>query len=214
MNVILESLNNDGYFIYDENEEDLKYLSEFILKYIHEAPSMLGDSKVRRGVDQGMVEIKIDWAKFPTKLAKIGERYEKEFSLILDRASLKSTGIVSKIYFNSNIYSTRGFHTDGQRKQYKMFTYLTDCQLKDGPYTLVPGSHKWSISKSVSFWWNKLFRRTIDANTYIFDAEPDCIKITGEMGTRFISDQNALHRGAPQTENGKRVAWVIDSACD
>ena len=108
-----------------------------------------------------------------------------------------------------NAGSGQGWHRDRQPQQFKAIVYLTDVTHDNGPFQIIPGSHR-------------TFRKLIDAvradldpnTTRLSDAEVERIlanssyeldTITGKAGSMILVDTSAIHRGMPIFE-GTRYA--------
>lgn len=211
---ILKKLKKNG--IYASQITDLIDYKDFEIikneimeKVLGNDIDSLGKNFVRGGSDAGMVECYIDWSNLSQSSQLIAKKIEEFCILISETYRPGSNKLLSKLYINKGITSTRGYHSDGQKKQLKTFIFLTDVTKKDGPYNFVSGSHKLSIKRFISFWFNRIFNSKIDANTYLFNVTGK--SYTGNAGMMVISDQNGLHRGTVQEPEGFRVAIVIDS---
>jgi hypothetical protein len=113
-------------------------------------------------------------------------------------------------YKEGNIGSGQGWHRDGNHFQFKALVYLTDVELKDGPFQLLTGSHKpESILKNI-----KLNR--YDGTKLRFDnqeierlikSETNELKVfTAKAGTLVFFDSSCLHTGSPLSSGGLRYA--------
>jgi len=100
-----------------------------------------------------------------------------------------------------NVGSGQGWHRDRQPQQFKAIVYLTDVTTENGPFQIIPGSHR-------------TFRKLIDTvradldpgTTRLSDAEVERIlansryeidTITGKAGSMILVDTSAIHRGMP-----------------
>lgn len=92
--------------------------------------------------------------------------------------------------------SKRGFHVDVlYPPMVKAFIYLNDVEdLGDGPYTIVPGSHRWWFRKFVNDVINAL---TIGARRDMryFVPEDTMRTVLAPAGTIILSTQDAIHKG-------------------
>lgn len=95
-----------------------------------------------------------------------------------------------------NTHSKRGFHVDVLHPPLvKAFIYLNDVDdLGDGPYTIVPGSHRW--------WFRKFLNDVINACTVgssrdmsFFVPENRVRTVLAPAGTMILSTQDAMHKG-------------------
>ncbi|MFT5171697.1 MAG: hypothetical protein ACI9BD_001475 [Candidatus Marinamargulisbacteria bacterium] len=101
----------------------------------------------------------------------------------------------------------RGYHIDATINQFKAFLYLTDVTEENGPFCIVPGSHRVT--------WNnmKRIRRCLSKNkTSITDEEVaasgyDPKHLIGKKGTVVLADTRAIHQGT-DLMRGYRSALV------
>lgn len=93
------------------------------------------------------------------------------------------------------------FHRDlDDYKFLKIFFYLTDVNIQNGPHIFVKGSHK----------QNKLIqlRRFKDSEVYDNFDSKNILTLTGEKGSSFIEDTYGIHKGQLPLE-GKRLLLQI-----
>lgn len=114
--------------------------------------------------------------------------------------------------------SKRGFHSDGVTPPvYKAFIYLNDVDdYGDGPYTLIPGSHRHTIRKIINYlcvWLinivfkKKTFNRKKD-DRRLFYRDRQSLSIFGKAGTLIISNQQLAHKGWQKHDKNKRYALI------
>lgn len=114
--------------------------------------------------------------------------------------------------------SKRGFHSDGVTPPvYKAFVYLNDVDdYGDGPYTLIPGSHRHTIRKIINYlcvWLinlvfkKKTFSRKKD-DRRLFYRDRHSVSIFGKAGTLIISNQQLAHKGWQKHDRKKRYALI------
>ena len=111
--------------------------------------------------------------------------------------------------------SKRGLHVDSHwPPTYKAFVYLTPVRgPENGPFSVVPGSHRHRVRKLTAIAGNYVRRRDrtdLDA-AYSF-AEARCL--LGEPGTAIFADQRLAHAGWPGHVTGTRfmlVAYLYDA---
>lgn len=90
----------------------------------------------------------------------------------------------------------RDFHVDVLYPPlFKAFVYLTDVDEDgDGPYTIIPGSHRHFGRKVV----NDLVNAVTSAgqrDMHRFAASRSCRRVLGPAGTLILSTQDAMHKG-------------------
>lgn len=114
--------------------------------------------------------------------------------------------------------SKRGFHSDGVTPPvYKAFIYLNDVDdYGDGPYTLIPGSHRHTLRKIINYlcvWLinlvfkKKTFSRKKD-DRRLFYRDRQSVSIFGKAGTLIISNQQLAHKGWQKHDKKKRYALI------
>lgn len=105
--------------------------------------------------------------------------------------------------------SKRGFHVDTLYPPLlKAFVYLNDVDdLGDGPYTVVPGSHRW--------WFRKFFNDIINAcisgarrDMSYFVPEAAARPLLASAGTMILSTQDAIHKGWGNQWRNRRYALI------
>jgi hypothetical protein len=105
--------------------------------------------------------------------------------------------------------SKRGFHVDGLFPlQLKAFVYLNDVsEPGDGPYTIVPGSHRWFVRKFVNDVVNAITsgaRR--DMRWFVDDRQ--AVTVLAPAGTLILSTQDAIHKGWSDQWRQRRTALI------
>ena len=151
-------------------------------------------------------------------LLGLGE-YEDKLHSELKRSELYHH--LSKIYnahllnLEFHVYSTRdcikprGWHLDGSTL--KLFTYLTDVTINDGPYAYQLGSHRHYPASFKEIKYNGILASKEHKNHVCQDFfnEKNTLTCSGNFGTSFISDQSGIHRGLPQAKGRERHVLVI-----
>jgi len=114
------------------------------------------------------------------------------------------------IHSEGNIGSGQGWHRDGNQMQFKALIYLSDVELKDGPFQIIRVSHKLrNILKHINLMgYNGVTTRfTLQQIKKVINYKPDEHKVlTGKAGTVVFFDSSAIHTGSPLTEGGERYA--------
>ena len=111
-------------------------------------------------------------------------------------------------YLNKSNTTTRGFHFDSEKKQVKIFIYLTDVNsFKDGPYTFVSKSHTDMSSIRTNKKLSYGLKNETEAPIFNFDY---IYPIFANRGSLIISNQAGFHRGFPQSKDGYRILLVIN----
>jgi hypothetical protein len=103
-------------------------------------------------------------------------------------------------------------HVDDNKANLKYFIYLTNVNIKNGPFSCIPGTGNWRLKGSLLrgiFW--ELTKRRFFLYSWLVNSQ-HFIKsekiITGTAGTNFLVDTTTLHR-AHQVLKGKRIVAVI-----
>ena len=105
--------------------------------------------------------------------------------------------------------SKRGFHVDVlYPPMLKAFIYLNDVEdLGDGPYTIVPGSHRWWLRKFLNDFINACTtgaRRDMSR----FVSEDRVRALLAPAGTMILSTQDAIHKGWGNQWRNRRYALI------
>jgi hypothetical protein len=92
--------------------------------------------------------------------------------------------------------SKRGLHVDGLfPPQLKAFVYLNDVEEKgDGPYTILPGSHRWFVRKFLNDVINACTTGARRDMRY-FVPSSRLHTVLAPAGTLILSTQDAMHKG-------------------
>ncbi len=104
----------------------------------------------------------------------------------------------------------RPYHNDGYFVAFKAFVYLTDVpERKNGPYTVVPGSHKHFFRKLYCIFNNA--KRGNKRHDDLFQAYDDKNAVTfcGKKGTMILSTQTLAHKGWQGHTEGARDVMVV-----
>jgi hypothetical protein len=104
--------------------------------------------------------------------------------------------------------SGQGWHRDAFGTQFKAMIYLTDVNEENGPFEIVPESHKVSniitlVAKGIlKFKQNRI--TDAEANEAITQTGMS-VKIAAKAGTLIVFNSTTIHRGHP-IKSGKRIA--------
>ncbi len=104
----------------------------------------------------------------------------------------------------------RPFHMDGFGVNYKLFVYLNDVlKMEDGPYTVIPGSHRMIGRKWINLILN-LFsgNSTSDDMRYLHD-DCDAHSFLAPKGTAIMSCQSLAHKGWQHHSGKQRYVLVV-----
>ena len=108
MKNVMAALKLEGFYVYPEADQSVVDLSSYVNRHVLSSPEKLGQPEVRQGADSGMVEIEIEWSKFPEEIAAKGKSIEETFASILKESGQPHSKVVSKIYYNLKIYMLQG----------------------------------------------------------------------------------------------------------
>lgn len=118
---------------------------------------------------------------------------------------------------NPDTQSKRGYHTDGVTPPvYKAFIYLTDVNdYGDGPYTLIPGSHRHTFRKIINYLYSWIITVLSISRNYnrkddirLFYSDKQSKSIFGKAGTLIISNQQLVHKGWHEHDKNRRYALI------
>lgn len=124
---------------------------------------------------------------------------------------LCSNTLAGRIEFKKgNIGSGQGWHRDCNHLGFKAMVYLTDVEMKDGPFQILTGSHKTkSILKNIDvnkYDGVKLRFKNEEINNLIKLKVNKIKTFTATAGTIIFFDTSTLHSGRPLGEGGLRYA--------
>ena len=110
----------------------------------------------------------------------------------------------------------RGLHVDSHwPATYKAFIYLTPVAgPENGPFSVVPGSHRHRMKKVKAIAGNYLHHRSRTDLDFEYTLE-DARCLLGEPGTAIFADQRLAHAGWPGHTTGTRfmlVAYLYDQS--
>ncbi len=118
---------------------------------------------------------------------------------------------------NLDTQTKRGFHTDGLGQLYKAFIYLSDVdEYGDGPYTVIPGSHRHKYRHIINHVYNRLMIFLTGDSSYpigdmsLFYNDKQAISFFGKAGTLILSNQQLAHKGWQKHDIRKRYILVCD----
>jgi hypothetical protein len=133
--------------------------------------------------------------------------------LLVNRKLRYQTTLAGAVSWREGALGSGGsWHVDSHSTQFKAMIYLSDVSEKNGPFEVVPGSHrpKWFLLFLLKNWLR------LNSTTRFEDSiiqKYDTVKILGKMGTLVLFNPLLVHRGAPLIE-GERFAltnYYVDS---
>ena len=122
-----------------------------------------------------------------------------------------SNTLASKInYTEGNIGSGQGWHRDGNNFQFKAMIYLSDVEIKDGPFQILKGSHKFSnvLKDTITMGTDGITTRFTNeqVSKVINKNESNYTVLTAKAGTLVFVDVSSIHTGLPLSKDGQRYA--------
>jgi hypothetical protein len=108
-----------------------------------------------------------------------------------------------------DVNTKRDFHVDGLFPPVlKAFIYLTDVNDQgDGPYTVIPGSHRQFMRKIANDLWNAA-RGGVQGDMYRYAQPEELETILGAAGTLILSTQDLMHKGWQNHWRAPRYALI------
>jgi hypothetical protein len=162
---------------------------------------------IRPGDDKGFLDIFNAENKYKDTLKKLNRAMKTSGFLSLIKTAFPETRQRStNVYVTEGQESTRGYHIDCLHTKIKIFVYLTDVDIKHGPYSYIRKSHNSSV-RQFNMAVNKLFNKK---NTKMTVYNPFLKEVfTGRKGDVIISMQNGIHRGIPQMKESERMMLAL-----
>lgn len=93
---------------------------------------------------------------------------------------------------DGNYDNAQNYHCDHvARRCVKLFIYLTDCSLENGPHSFIKGTH---LKKP--FYWqiNELRLNELELQNY-YEKDDNWLTLIGDAGSAFITDPFGIHKG-------------------
>ena len=145
---------------------------------------------------------------------------KKKFDYLIKKLSLKSIieeankknirRELNKIYYYRDVNSPRPLHIDTYNNSIKFFVACNSInKIDDGPYSVIPGSHKKRNVLKLMEFYNKL-RSSIWFEKFdgSFFSSSDAFIFFTEPGDLIITRQNAVHGDFPTINKTKRTMIV------
>jgi hypothetical protein len=151
--------------------------------------------------------------RFLLEIKKKFDYLIKKFSLklIIEEANKKNIRReLNKIYYYRDVNSPRPLHIDTYNNSIKFFVACNSInKIDDGPYSVIPGSHKKRNVLKLMEFYNKL-RSSIwfDKFDGSFFSSSDAFIFFTEPGDLIITRQNAVHGDFPTINKTKRTMIV------
>ena len=116
----------------------------------------------------------------------------------------------SKPVQNINNVPGGEFHIDDSKANIKFFVYLSDVSRENGPFAVVPRTHRWNEPQRILRAFDKAITKR--RNSLYHNGDPTILVgkaryICGSRGTTFIVDTTCWHKAEPVTQ-GSRLVFV------
>jgi hypothetical protein len=119
----------------------------------------------------------------------------------------------SSLYLYKNVDTPRCLHCDTLRKPlFKAFILLTPVSYADGPYAVIPGSHRSYFRKYFSLLANIFSNSDLGTDNYdmtLFSSD-ESLLLLGLPGFSFITDQSAVHGDLPCISSSYKASLVLN----
>jgi len=100
------------------------------------------------------------------------------------------------------------FHIDDNKANLKFFVYLSDVTSLNGPFAVVPKTHRWSEYKRIFRAFDSALTKRRDALYFRSDdayLREKAVQILGPKGTTFIADTTCWHKAEPVLDGSRKV---------
>ena len=129
--------------------------------------------------------------------------------LRVERAHLELTYFQqSKPTENAEHIPGGAFHIDDNKSNVKFFVYLSDVGESEGPFVVVPGTHRWKDPGRILRALDWALSKRRNALYWMGDPAPldeKAKRLLGPKGSCFIVDTTAYHKADPVKEGVRRV---------
>lgn len=213
---ILNSLESNSYYIYKNflNSNKLKVLKKDIKKYCKSHPVPFEKTIYYRSRTKVPHDKK--FLKFYVK-NKIVREIMNNFHLLPVDIDKTSYEIKKGLKNKKNVSGEHFFHIDRNYGVLKFALFLTNIEIKNGPFSIIPGSHKFSKSYSLRSFFYKLFHFFIEGkkdkipmskiNNFV-DLNSEKF-LLGKSGDLLIVNTGAYHRGSDlKPESSRELIWI------
>lgn len=230
IDAIVNRLNEDGYYVFEKRipEDMVDRLMEFakntnanIRPYNSDGSDTVLTRKKAAFNRENPEAIRYDWhANDLLKSPDVQKLISDEVILAISQGYLKCKPIVDgvRMWWNTsfskepNSEAATMHHFDMERlKWFKVFVYLTDVELNNGPHVFVRGSHKTGVLP-YDLLKRGYFMVTDDVIFKHFDKKDEVI-YTAPRGTMIIEDTKGMHKGMPVLEGDRLIFQMQFSDC-
>lgn len=201
--VLEQSLTKQGYAVIHDfmsNDEALELGAKVEnLIYDHQQKVNSKDDSRIFGAENLLQELNI---------FKHNESFQK-LSTFVNHKEIKCRYVMVNLLQSGKFGSSgQGWHRDAFGAQFKAIIYLSDVTEKNGPFEIIPKSHKLiSIMKLVGSGFLKFKQNRIsDGEMLNVQSKIEkSVQVCGKAGTVIIFNSTTIHRGHPIL-SGKRIA--------
>ena len=221
----LNSLEKDSYFIYKNflNSNEIKNIKTKLQIYrktnkSSEMSSIYFRSRTPVSLDQDYIKIYTD----SDIVKKVSQNFfnipvEIEKCTYETKKGLKEQKDISEEDLQD--FEEHLYHIDRGYGVLKFCLFLNDINIQNGPFCIIPGSHKWSANFRNFFY--RLFHFFIEgrndkishSNIHKYFNKSDEKKLVGKVGDLLIVNTGAFHRASEMKVNFTReVFWIYSKA--
>lgn len=116
------------------------------------------------------------------------------------------TDLVARVqYTEGNLGSGGGWHRDSLSPQFKTILYLSDADMINGAFELIPGSHQSGKALALGIQTSQKLSDRRFSDDFIASNFDEILTLEGMAGDQLYVNTNAIHRGRPLT-GGQRYA--------
>ena len=211
---VLNSLEKNSYFFYKNflNFNEINKIRKKLQQYsktqaLSEDNTIYYRSRTSVSIDQNYIKVYVENFIVQNVMKKFFRRPVK-----LEKCTYElKKGIKEK----KNILGEHYYHIDRGYGVLKFCLFLKDIDIQNGPFCIVPGSHKWSAN--IRNFCYKLFHFIIEGkndkipHSKIYNYVNTKIekKLVGKAGDLLIVNTGAFHRATSMKVNATReVFWI------
>ena len=214
----LNSLEKNSYFIYKKflNSDEIRNLKKNLQKYREtnkstETKSIYFRSRTSISLDQTYIKIYTE----SNIVKKVAENFFN-IPIEIDKCTYETKKGLKE---QKNTLGEHLYHIDRGYGVLKFCLFLNDINIQNGPFCIVPGSHKWSVNFRNFF--HRLFHFFIEgkndkiphSKVHKYFNKSDEKKLVGKAGDLLVVNTGAFHRATGMKVNSTReVFWIYTKA--
>ena len=217
---ILNSLEQNSYYIYKNflNSKELKKIKTNVQNYYKSNPEPFEKSIYYRS--RNAIPHDIKFLDTYVKNKTVNE-IMNNFHLMPVRVDKTTYEIKKGLKNKKNVSGEHFFHIDRNYGVLKFALLLTNVEIKNGPFSIIPGSHKLSKAHSLRSFLYRVFHFFIEGEKDKISMskvdkfiDPDKEKfLVGKSGDLLIVNTGAYHRGTDLEANSLReLIWMYTVA--